>query len=83
MIKEITMYAAYCDNCGERWIDEETGYVAFTDTSGMRQVIEEDSHWHTEESMTFSDKHYCQKCFKGFDDDDKIMLSDTPSPPSK
>lgn len=73
MVKEKIMYGVNCDNCGKEWIDEDNGFVAFTDKSGINEYLTEDCEWHTQE-----DKHYCPDCFRGFDDDDNIILAQHP-----
>jgi hypothetical protein len=68
MIKPIQMYACYCDNCGKRWEDGD-GLCAYLEEEAMHDMVADDSDWHIE-----ADKHYCPDCFKGYDDNDKIIL---------
>lgn len=69
MIHEKIMYGVTCDNCGAEWMDEDNGFVAFTDKCSISESLSEDYEWHTER-----DKHYCPDCFRGFDDDDNLIL---------
>lgn len=70
MIQPVTMYGVVCDNCGERWIDENNGYAGFTDEISMGNVINDDDTWH---SVYRENKHYCPKCFH-IDDDDNLVI---------
>lgn len=70
MIKKIKMFTVICNNCKKQWVDEDNGLTAMTDKSSMIDVIEEDSDWHVE-----GDKHYCPDCYKGFDEDDNLLIN--------
>jgi len=71
MIKEVTMYAAFCDNCGEQFNDEYTGYAAMTDEFSMQDFVSNDDTWYTGYK---DDIHYCSKCFT-YDDDGEPVLN--------
>jgi hypothetical protein len=71
MIKPIEMFAVYCDNCGAIWIDDYTGFCAFADKSTANDSVQDAENWHT----TPDEKHYCDKCFKGVDDNDNVLLA--------
>jgi len=70
MIKPIEMFAVICDNCGEQYIDDYNGFCAWDDDMGAEAAIQDDESWHSAPD----EKHYCSKCFKGFDDSDNIIL---------
>ena len=78
MIHEKIMYGVTCDNCGTEWIDEDNGFVAFTDKSSISEYLSEDYEWHTDNEGNGPDKHYCPKCFGGFDDDDNLIIKTPP-----
>lgn len=61
------MYAAKCDNCGERWADMETGSIAFTDEHSIREQISND------EWLLKNGKDYCPECYY-YDEEDNLVL---------
>lgn len=67
------MFGCKCDNCGIQWKDDDR--IAYTDAISMQQVVENDSEWQTDNSGK-KIKHYCPKCFGGFDDNDKLIISE-------
>lgn len=71
------MVASAC-NCGTKWIDEDHGYVAFTDKSSIQLIVQEDTDWAVDTDYEWEDRHYCPKCFVGFDDDDKMIINALP-----
>lgn len=67
MIKEVTMFTVVCDNCGAESGDDSE-YSAWND-KGFAEDNAMDCGWYKEE-----DKHYCEKCFEGYDDNDKVII---------
>lgn len=64
MIREVTMFAMFCDNCGKQHDDD---YSAWTDEIGAKEAADE-SGWYNE-----NDRDYCPTCYS-FDDDDNLVL---------
>jgi hypothetical protein len=70
-IKEVIMFGADCDNCGESWIDDHHGFCAFTDESSMQSNLSDDETWYS-----LDDKCLCPKCFT-IDDEDNLIIDPT------
>jgi hypothetical protein len=67
MIKEVTMFAVFCDNCGKQCEDENAGFCAWSDEVGAKESACE-CGWLNE-----NDKDYCPYCYS-YDDDDNLVL---------
>ena len=79
MIDKNIMYGCHCDNCGEHWIDEESGLsVCYTENDILNEVRNFES-WHTEGPFG-NEKHYCPDCFK-ITDEDKLVIDMTRTKP--
>ncbi len=66
MIKEMTMYTAVCDECGQQ-LNVGDEIIAWND-KGYAEDIAMDSDW-----VTDNDKHYCPDCYY-YDEDDKLII---------
>lgn len=75
MIEKVEMYTVVCDNCGED-LGDHSDYSAWMDGDQARNVAI-DSEWHTYDNEKNEEQHICPNCFKGFDDDDKIIIDET------
>ena len=69
MIREVTMFAMVCDNCGKQHEDEDAGFIAWSDEVGARESACE-SGWYEDDG-----NYYCPYCYS-FDDDDNLVLKD-------
>ena len=69
MIREVTMFAMVCDNCGKQHEDEDAGFIAWSDEVGARESACE-SGWYED-----GGNYYCPYCYS-FDDDDNLVLKD-------
>lgn len=69
MIREVTMFAVFCDNCGKQCEDENAGFCAWSDEVGARESACE-SGWYED-----GGNYYCPYCYS-FDDDDNLVLKD-------
>ena len=72
MITKITAYGCVCDNCAKDWIDQENGIACYVDELAMKNEINDDEDWTVDNG-----KHYCSDCFKGFDEDDNVIIDQT------
>ena len=68
MIKEVTMFAMFCDNCGKQHEDGDAGFCAWSDDVGAVESAREDG-WYEGDYGNF----YCPDCYS-FDDDDNLIL---------
>lgn len=55
MIKEVIMYAVFCDGCGKQNIDEDMGFCAWTDETSASDNVSENWRW-------INQKIYCDEC---------------------
>ncbi len=67
------MYTVICDNCGAD-AGDGAEYSCWAD-AGQAHDSAIDSEWITTDEE--EDKEICPNCFKGFDDDDKIIIDAT------
>ena len=74
MIREVKMFAVFCDNCGKQCTDDDAGFCAWTDTVGAEESASE-SGWLIDESLdgVKYPKHYCPDCYS-YDNDDNLVL---------
>ena len=74
MISAVKLFVAQCDNCKEKIFDA-TQHPLVADINKFKDRMLE-ARWHTEPHPTNStEKHYCEKCFNGFDIDDNLVLN--------
>ena len=71
MIKPVTMYSCFCDNCGTRWEDHHNGYVAMTDEVSIKDNVQEEEEWYSD-----NDKDYCPDCWT-MNEDDKLIIDES------
>ena len=67
MIREVKMFAAFCNNCGKQCDDDYAGICAWSDEVGARESACE-CGW-----LNHEGKDYCPDCYS-FDDDDNLVL---------
>ena len=67
MIREVKMFAEFCDNCGKQCVDEDAGFAAWTDEIGAKESAIE-CGWYKDEDG----KDYCPDCYS-FDDDNLVL----------
>ena len=71
MIYPITMHAAKCDGCGDKW-DNGDCVCAYEDKEHVRCSVSE-SGWHIKDDG----KTYCPDCWS-YDDEDNIIFKTPP-----
>lgn len=67
MIKEIIMYTVICDHCGVDMLEGQE-YSCWSD---------EDFAVEKSGCEVVDDNHYCENCYKGYDENDNIILDTT------
>ncbi len=71
MVKEVKMYAVFCDHCGKQFIDEfGTGFSAWTDKADVVEASMQDG-W-----AVLHGRHICPECYHFDDETDEIVEND-------
>lgn len=73
MIKEVTMFSLFCDNCGKDLL-EDTEFAGY-DEKGFLLEIAKESDWQTLVGgfLDEVESHYCPDCYE-YDDNDELVI---------
>jgi ribosomal protein S27AE len=64
-----------CDNCGEGYLDEQTGFSLFVSESDADEAADNDNWYTGHLKGEHEDKHYCPKCYEMDEEvDDKLTV---------
>jgi len=74
MYNKVECTCITCDNCGETYLDEQTGFSIYNDENDANQAADSDG-WHSEDS-----KHYCPECHT-INDNDELVIDMTRTKP--
>lgn len=73
MTTKLIIYGIICDNCGERWVDEDRCISALWAKTDILNEVRNSETWHTDRSLD-NEKHYCPNCFK-INDNDVLIIT--------
>lgn len=71
MYQKIECVCLVCDNCGETYLDGDTGFSIFVDEDAVHEAADIDG-WYLND--TGDGKYYCPDCHS-IDDEDNLIVN--------